>query len=361
LTDFWYEPDSVLDQYWTNAFDVIRTNDDYDLLKNLKNPERFVYLGSEEELAREYNIKKANINPNHIMTSLKFFRRIKDEYEVHCTEEATKVAYRGHKRARECFYDGFSEFDIHNEYLKASRLLEYDTPYPNIIALNEKSSYLHYDAKRRNKPDTYLSFLIDAGGTYESYTSDVTRTYVSKDKEKTIFGDLIKRMETLQKNVIQVIKNGLSYLELHAFAHKLVSTVLADFDIVNLSPDEIYDRDISSYFLPHGLGHLIGVQVHDVGGYLLSEDGEQQEPPEKWKFLRLTQYIEEGHLFTIEPGLYFNDKLMKSLKQNHSNISSNINWDLINQMKQYGGIRIEDNIYVKKNSIYNITRTIFDM
>ncbi len=358
--DFWYEPKSSLESYWTDYFTLKVINNTEDIFKSINKPENTVYLGSEVELVKIFGIKDKNINPDRITLPIKYFRRIKDEYEVYCTNKATEIAYKGHKKALELFHQGFSEFDIHMGYLKACGLFEYETPYPNIIAINNKSSFLHYDTKRVNKPDDYYSFLIDAGAVYESYTSDVTRTHVSKVHQHSVFHDLILRIESVQKNIISSIKIGLSFIELHELTHRLLAEVLADFKIVNLSSDEIFNKGISRYFLPHGLGHLMGVQVHDVGGYIKNKDGEYLYPPKEYEFLRLTQRIEDGHLFTIEPGIYFNDKLMGMLNDNYPNESNRIDWNLINELKKFGGIRIEDNVFVKKDSILNITRSVFD-
>jgi len=107
--------------------------------------------------------------------------------------------------------------------------------------------------------------------------------------------------------------------------------------------------------MPHGLGHFIGLQVHDVGGFLKSDDGSSYERSERHPFLRLLRDIEEGQVFTIEPGLYVVDQLLEEHKD-----SDDINWDKVDELRPYGGVRIEDSIVVGKDgNNENLTRDAF--
>ena len=95
--------------------------------------------------------------------------------------------------------------------------------------------------------------------------------------------------------------------------------------------------------------------MHDVGGQQINADGEQKAPPENYPSLRMTRPIEERMVFTIEPGLYFIDSLLAKLKA-HGDC---VNWDLINALRPFGGIRIEDNVLVTESGCENLTRAAF--
>ena len=124
-----------------------------------------------------------------------------------------------------------------------------------------------------------------------------------------------------------------------------------------MSPESQVETGTSFHFMPHGLGHLVGLQTHDVGGLQLDIDGTLKQPPEQHPALRLTRDIEDDMVFTIEPGLYFVPMLLQQLQA--SKHSNEFNWPLINELIPYGGIRIEDNILMRGGQPQNLTRQAF--
>ena len=113
----------------------------------------------------------------------------------------------------------------------------------------------------------------------------------------------------------------------------------------------------SRTFFPHGLGHFLGLQVHDVGALLASGGGKQIPRPDKDPYLRLTRILEPGNVITIEPGLYFIESLLEQLRQPPARKS--INWPRVENFIQFGGIRIEDNIHITETGNVNLTRDAF--
>jgi Xaa-Pro dipeptidase len=136
-----------------------------------------------------------------------------------------------------------------------------------------------------------------------------------------------------------------------------LAEILSNFNIVSLDAEAQLDTSIISTFFPHGLGHLLGLQVHDIGGRQQSLDGTTKEPPANSPALRLTRTLGTDMVITIEPGLYFIDSLLTTLAK--SDNSQYINWDLVNELKPYGGIRIEDNVLVTESGSENFTRDAF--
>src|SRR6185295_2879414 len=119
----------------------------------------------------------------------------------------------------------------------------------------------------------------------------------------------------------------------------------------------LVQRRITSTFLPHGVGHFLGLQVHDVAGFMADRSGRTIPKPEGHPYLRLTRVIEPGFVFTIEPGLYFIDTLLADLKK--SDNAKYVNWEKVGGFRKYGGIRIEDNIVVTETGNENLTRLAF--
>ena len=109
--------------------------------------------------------------------------------------------------------------------------------------------------------------------------------------------------------------------------------------------------------MPHGLGHLLGIQVHDAGGQLADASGTLAPPPAQHPTLRLTRTLEENVVVTVEPGLYFIPRFLKALREGPHHAL--LNWPLVEAMTPYGGIRIEDNVRITADGVENFTRDAF--
>ena len=109
-------------------------------------------------------------------------------------------------------------------------------------------------------------------------------------------------MDRLERKLVEGVRPGRPYLEIHVEAHHLLARLLAEAGLVTSSPEEAFERGVTRAFLPHGVGHHLGIQVHDVGGHQAGPDGCTIEPPEEYPALRNTRILEPGHVVTIEPG-----------------------------------------------------------
>jgi Xaa-Pro dipeptidase len=114
---------------------------------------------------------------------------------------------------------------------------------------------------------------------------------------------------------------------------------------------------ISSAFFPHGLGHLLGLQVHDVGGLQAAPEGGEIPRPEGHPYLRTTRPLAENAVVTIEPGLYFIPSLLSALKNGSQ--GRHVNWSKVDEFRKFGGIRIEDNVVARPAGPENLTRDAF--
>ena len=124
-----------------------------------------------------------------------------------------------------------------------------------------------------------------------------------------------------------------------------------------VDPQAAVDLGISGTFLPHGLGHLLGVQVHDVGGFRPAPDAAPIPRPQGHPALRLTRRLEPGMVVTVEPGLYFIESLLARLSAGPHRVA--VEWPLVERLVPYGGIRIEDNVVVTADGGENLTRAAF--
>jgi Xaa-Pro dipeptidase len=268
--------------------------------------------------------------------------------------EASLIGARGHVAAARAFREGRSEFDIHLAFLGATRQNEIELPYGSIVALNEHCATLHYQLRDRTAPPLRNSLLIDAGATCAGYASDITRTWAA---EPGHFAALVEGMERLQQQLCGEVRAGRDWRDLHLESHRLLATLLREADLLDMSPEEAVASGVSAVFLPHGLGHLLGLQVHDVGGFRDDPLGEPIPRPPGHPTLRLTRRLQPGMVVTVEPGLYFIDSLLRQLRAGPH--AARVNWRLVDALRPCGGIRIEDNIAVRSADGENLTRSAF--
>lgn len=293
------------------------------------------------------------INPPALLTRLHLERTRKTEYEIACLRQANRIAARAHGAAEQAFRQGKSEFDIHLQYLDVCQQNDAELPYGSIVALNHHGAVLHYQQRERRPPAISRSFLIDAGSTVAAYAADITRTYAAETGE---FADLIAAMDTMQQSLAGQVRVGLEFKDLHISTHHQIAAILADAGVINMAAEDAVSSGLSSVFYPHGLGHFIGLQTHDVAG-LIDNDGNPIARPEGHPYLRLTRQLEVGNVVTIEPGLYFIEPLLNQWKDGGD--AAAINWDVVERLAPYGGIRIEDNVVVTAEANDNLTRPAF--
>ena len=161
-------------------------------------------------------------------------------------------------------------------------------------------------------------------------------------------------MEKAQQKLVREAQPGHPYLALHLEAHRKIGALLLEAGILKGTLDEVIAQGLTQPFFPHGLGHFLGIQVHDVAGKQADREGTPAPPPPDQRYLRTTRLIEERQLFTIEPGLYFIPMLLEPFREGRSRES--FDWPLIDRLLPCGGIRIEDNVFVERNGNRNITR-----
>jgi Xaa-Pro dipeptidase len=153
------------------------------------------------------------------------------------------------------------------------------------------------------------------------------------------------------------VRSGVEWSALHLAAHRAVASVLRAADLINCDAEEALASGLSSVFLPHGLGHLLGLQVHDVGGLQASAAGGQIARPAGHPYLRLTRRLEAGFVVTMEPGLYFIPQLLEAARADAR--GAHINWERVADLRRFGGIRIEDDLVVTASGCENLTRDAF--
>jgi Xaa-Pro dipeptidase len=346
--DFWYEQLPLGSPFWLEGFDLVEAPSLEAVWEALGRPSRAAYIGNEEEAARAAGLE---VNPAGLTAFLDWGRSYKTPYEVHCIEEATVLGARGHQAGREAFLKGASELEIHYAFMEAVGCLEFELAFSSIVALDEKGATLHYENKRSFRNGRTL--LLDCGARHLGYASDITRTTTASGCDGR-FRALVAGMEKNQQELCKAVGPGMPFGDLHHLSHLKLAALLKEHRILDAEPEEAVALGLTRPFYPHGLGHHLGIQVHDVAGKLAGPDGTIAPPPAAHPNLRTTRTVEPGHVLTMEPGLYFIPMLLRPFRAGEH--AGRFNWGLIEELAPMGGIRIEDNVLVTETGARNLTR-----
>jgi len=253
-------------------------------------------------------------------------RLIKNANEIELMRQANYISCLAHKRAMQKTKAGLFEYQIENEILhEFTRHGARNAAYATIVAGGDNANILHYTDNSEPLIDNDL-LLIDAGGELSGYAADITRTFPISGKFSTPQKALYQLVLDAKSQVIAAIKPGVSFAKLNDIANECLTNGLFDLDILSGDLTKLVKEKACKKYFIHGLGHWLGLDVHDVGDYHVNEEKAQ-----------LREFV-PGMVLTIEPGLYMSLDDMELDSQ----------WRGI-------GIRIEDNIVVTRNGCENLT------
>jgi len=347
--DFWYEHVHLDSPFWIDGFDIVETADLEMRWRFVKDGSlRIAYIGNEIESAM---IAGMDINYIGLTTFLDWGRSYKTLYELQCLDEANKACAKGQIAGCQAFLAGASEIEIHHAFLEAVGISESELAFSSIVALNEKSAILHYENKRNLRNGKTL--LLDCGVRVRGYASDITRTITSISCNHK-FKELVDGMEKNHRDLVAAIVPGMLFGDLHHLSHIKLASLLKKQDIIYATPDQAIAFKLTRPFYPHGLGHYLGIQVHDVAGRLAGPTGDLTAPPLLYPNLNTTRTIEPSQVVTIEPGCYFIPMLLRPFREGC--YSKYFNWKLIDELSCLGGVRIEDDVFINQTGCYNLTR-----
>jgi Xaa-Pro dipeptidase len=350
--DYWHVPPSSPSGDWVEQVELIIIGRAEDAVAHLQVAGRLAIIG---EADAALDGVRPN-NPQDLLNLLHYQRARKSGYELDQMRAASRRAAPAHLAARDAFLAGASEADIHRAYLVASGHTDRDLPYGNIVALNEHCAVLHYQHQDLVAPAQHRTLLIDAGAQVNGYASDITRTWSQGGDAD--FEALLAAMESAQLALVDEVRGGVDYRDIHLSTHRHIAAVLQAQGIVKMSAEALVEQRVTAIFMPHGIGHLLGLQVHDIGGFMADESGALSPKPDGHPYLRLTRKLQAGMVVTIEPGLYFIPSLLRELRA--SPAAAAVNWPLVDHLSRFGGIRIEDDVVCRaEGGPENMTRDAF--
>lgn len=352
-TSFWEAPPPPPSDHFLAHVETL-TLASADALRAQLPPGRVAFVGEDLAQAARWGFDPERCNPEGLLRALDALRTRKSAYERWCIAEANRRAAPGHLALREAFLAGpCTELDLHLAYLRATAQDDAETPYKNIVALDRNAATLHHIAYARGTSLHATALLVDAGATCMGYCSDITRTWVRDDggEASTRFAEMVRGLDAMQQALCAQVTVGQGYESLHDRAHDALGALLASLGVLRCGAEEAVRCGITRAFLPHGLGHSLGLQCHDVGCAVV-------RPRADNPFLRNTSVIEPGQVFTIEPGVYFIDGLLRPLREGEH--GAKVDWSLVDALAPFGGVRIEDDLFVTADParpVENLTRS----
>ncbi len=336
-SSFWEKPAAPETTAFERVFEVVKVHGE-SAAREAHGPGRVAFVGEGRD------------GPDGLVKALDALRTTKTPYEIACIAEANARAQLGHDALRDAFRAGdASELDLHLLFLGATRQDDGETPYKNIVALGENAATLHHVAYgRQARGRAAESLLVDAAATCRGYCGDVTRTWVKgTGAAASAFAQLLAGVEAMQQRLCAAVKVGMPYEALHDESHRQVGAILKDVGLLKGSVEEAVTRGVTRAFYPHGLGHSLGLQTHDVGCGL-------RAPRADNPFLRNTSDVAVGQSFTIEPGIYLIHGLLAPLRGKAE--GKLVDWGTVDALAPLGGVRIEDDVIVVEGGVRNLTR-----
>ncbi|KAL9187096.1 hypothetical protein ACHAXT_010816 [Thalassiosira profunda] len=234
--------------------------------------------------------------------------------------------------------------------------------YTCICACGPNAKILHYGHAGRPNSRLLKSTdiaLLDMGAEYHCYASDITCSFpvggTFTDDQKAVYESVL----AAQVSVLRELKPGVSWVEMHREAEREILKGLIGCGVlttggadVATAIEDMLDADLGAIFMPHGMGHLIGIDTHDVGGYAFGTPERSDRPG--LRKLRTARVIEEGMVLTVEPGCYFIDPLLDMALENEKQ-KKYFNVARLQDFRGFGGVRLEDDVRVAADGCENLT------
>ena len=285
-------------------------------------------------------------------------RLCRDSDELASMRKAADITAKAHRLAMASTHPGVIDYEIHaliNATFQSAGMSE---AYPSIVTI--EGEVLHGHASGRELRKGQL-LLVDAGAeTPEGYASDVTRTWPVGGRFEGFQKEAYNAVLAAQKAAIKQCKPGNEFREVHLAACRVMIKFLVDQLLLVGEVDELLEMGAHAPFFPHGVGHLIGLDVHDMellgdrAGY---EKGRSRSNQFGLSFLRLDRTLRPGMVVTVEPGFYIIPSLLRDPEM-RDQLSERVKWEEAHRLAPFGGIRIEDDILITEEGHENLTAAI---
>ena len=288
-----------------------------------------------------------------LRSALNRIRRQKDAVELERMRRAEAATRAGFADLVPLIRPGISERELQIEleasfFRNGADALAFDT----IVGSGPNAAVLHAVPTLR-RPEAYELVLVDAGGEYRGYASDVTRTYPASGDFTSEQAELHALVQRALVAAAERCIPGTEFVDVHRTAALVIAEGLVDFGLLRGNPESIVERGAQAIFFPHGIGHMVGLGVRDAGEVLPG----RKRPENEFPRLRIDLPLEAGHVVTIEPGVYVVPALVND-GEFRERYGDAVDWERAERMLTFGGIRIEQNVLVTEDEPEVLTADI---
>jgi Xaa-Pro aminopeptidase len=299
-------------------------------------------------LAQLLKVEIGEVVPNAsqlLMEMVAGQRSSKSDVEIAEIEEALSITDRMHRACMAAAHPGMRESELSGLIQGIALSSDRQQAYDPIITV-------HGEVLHNHSYDGILAegqlLLNDSGAeSVMYYASDITRTFPVSGRFTAVQAEIYQLVLRMQLGTIDMIKPGISYREIHLGACRILTEGLCTMGLMQGNPSDAVDAGAHALFFPHGIGHMLGLDVHDMEdlGDIVGYKKEKRSGQFGLNFLRLSRPIESGFVLTVEPGIYFIPALIDRWQQERRH-KEFLNYDKINAFRDFGGIRIEDDVLV---------------
>nr|WKN36064.1 aminopeptidase P family protein [Tunicatimonas sp. TK19036] len=274
-------------------------------------------------------------------------RSIKSAEEVAEMEKAVTISNQMHRAAMVAAQPGMKEFELVGKVRAEAIAGGGDIAYPIILTVNGQTLHNHYYGNTLQEGDMVL---VDAGAeTASHYAGDLTRTFPVSKKFTSAQQEAYQVVLNAYHAAVDALKPGARFLDIHLLASEKLTEGLIEMGLMQGDPKEAVAQGAHAQFFQCGLGHMIGMDVHDMEDlgeqYVGYSDNLKKSTEFGLKSLRLGKALEAGHTLTVEPGLYFIPELMDMWKSEKKHADF-IRYDRLDAFRNFGGIRVENNFLI---------------
>jgi len=274
-------------------------------------------------------------------------RSIKSDEEVAEIEKALDISYLMNTLAMRASSPGVLEREVYGAVEGLTLGMGNGVSFPVIFSINGETLHNHHHNNIMRDGDLVL---LDSGAeSLLHYASDITRTFPVSGSFTSRQKDIYNIVLNSQLKAIEEIKPNISYKDIHLQTAKIISSGLKDIGLMKGNIDDAVNQGAHALFYPHGLGHMLGLDVHDIEGlgegFVGYDESTQRSEQFGLAYLRLAKKLHQGFVITVEPGIYFIPQLYKIWKSENK-LTEFINYDKVAEYLDFGGIRIEDDVLV---------------